>query len=169
MTSAVAVYENATSAMNQWKSAIARLLIITVRQWPGLETAPTGTLVSNLTSATSDRNVTSGETSTTVKQNSALPIEIPVPSGDSYSKNAVNSRALTSSSFGTPFEKGVASLAAAKYAAAAEFFRQAVRLDPRNALAYSRLGVAYCATDEHKRSPQPRFCFGLLWPWTLIS
>jgi len=54
--------------------------------------------------------------------------------------------------FVTPFERGMASLATAKYAAAVEYFNQAIRADSTDALAYCRLGLAYSAMEKHKEA-----------------
>jgi TonB family protein len=50
------------------------------------------------------------------------------------------------------FEKGMASLASAKYSEAVELFKQAILLDPKDAIAYSKLGIAYSALSEHKEA-----------------
>jgi tetratricopeptide (TPR) repeat protein len=54
--------------------------------------------------------------------------------------------------FATPFEKGMASLLTAKYAAAVEFFNQAIKADSTDALAYCRLGLAYSALEKYKEA-----------------
>jgi len=50
------------------------------------------------------------------------------------------------------FEKAMASLASAKYLEAVEFFKQAIVLDPKDAIAYSKLGIAYSALKQHKEA-----------------
>src|SRR6266404_5948068 len=50
------------------------------------------------------------------------------------------------------FEKGMASLGSAKYSEAGEFFKQALVLAPKDALSYSKLGIAYSGLNEHKEA-----------------
>src|SRR6266404_2920835 len=50
------------------------------------------------------------------------------------------------------FEKGMASLGSAKYSEAVEFFKQAIVLDPKDAISYSKLGIAYSGLNEHKEA-----------------
>jgi TonB family protein len=53
---------------------------------------------------------------------------------------------------GSSFQKGVASLGSANYSEAVELFKQAIVLDPTDAIAYSKLGIAYSALKEHKEA-----------------
>jgi len=52
----------------------------------------------------------------------------------------------------TPFEKGMASLNSGKYPAAVEFFSRAVQSDPKDAVAYCKLGLAHSALQHHKEA-----------------
>jgi TonB family protein len=70
----------------------------------------------------------------------------------SNTKSTVAPKTLSSPSYATAFEKGMASLASGKYADAAAFFRQVVQVDPNDALAYSKLGIAYSAMNQHKEA-----------------
>ena len=53
-------------------------------------------------------------------------------------------------SFADYFNKGIASLASAKYNDAVESLTQAVAVNPHDAIAYTKLGLAYSALGEHK-------------------
>lgn len=53
-------------------------------------------------------------------------------------------------SFADYFNKGMASLASAKYKDAVESLTQAVTVSPNDAIAYTKLGLAYSALGEHK-------------------
>jgi len=53
-------------------------------------------------------------------------------------------------SFAGYFNKGMASLASAKYKDAVESLTQAVTVNPEDAIAFSKLGVAYSALGDHK-------------------
>jgi len=53
---------------------------------------------------------------------------------------------------GSSFEKGMASLGSANYSEAVEFFKQATVLDPTDAIAFCKLGIAYSALKEHKEA-----------------
>jgi TonB family protein len=53
-------------------------------------------------------------------------------------------------SFAGYFNKGIASLASAKYQDAVESLTQAVTINPHDAVAYTKLGLAYSALGEHK-------------------
>jgi TonB family protein len=53
---------------------------------------------------------------------------------------------------GTSFEKGRASLGSGKYSEAVEFFKQAIALDPKDAISYSKLGIAYAGLKEYKEA-----------------
>jgi TonB family protein len=50
------------------------------------------------------------------------------------------------------FEKGRASLGSGKYSEAVEFFKQAIVLDPKDAISYCKLGIAYAALKEYKEA-----------------
>jgi TonB family protein len=50
---------------------------------------------------------------------------------------------------GTPFEKGMASLNAANFEAAIQFFKEIIQRDPEDAEAYYKLGFAYSSLDKH--------------------
>ena len=62
----------------------------------------------------------------------------------------INPGATDTKSFAGYFNKGIASLASAKYKEAVESLTQAVTLNPQDAIAYSKLGLAYSALGEHK-------------------
>ena len=53
-------------------------------------------------------------------------------------------------SFADYFNKGMASLASAKYKEAVESLTQAVSANPHDAIAYTKLGLAHSALGEHK-------------------
>jgi len=53
-------------------------------------------------------------------------------------------------SFAGYFNKGIASLASAKYKDAVESLTQAVAINPQDAIAHAKLGLAYSALGEHK-------------------
>ena len=53
-------------------------------------------------------------------------------------------------SFADYFNKGMASLASAKYKDAVESLTQAVTINPQDAIAYTKLGLAHSALGEHK-------------------
>ena len=53
-------------------------------------------------------------------------------------------------SFAGYFNKGIASLASAKYKDAVESLTQAIALNPQDAIAHAKLGLAYSALGEHK-------------------
>lgn len=61
-----------------------------------------------------------------------------------------NPGAIETNSFAGYFNKGMASLATAKYKDAVESFTQAVTINPQDAIAHSKLGLAYWALGEHK-------------------
>ncbi len=50
------------------------------------------------------------------------------------------------------FEKGRASLGSGNYSEAVEFFKQAIVLDPKDAISYCKLGIAYAALKEFKEA-----------------
>ena len=70
------------------------------------------------------------------------PVEAPVSNS--------NSGATDTKSFAGYFNKGIASLASAKYKDAVESLSQAVTLNPQDAIAHTKLGLAYSALGEHK-------------------
>jgi tetratricopeptide (TPR) repeat protein len=72
----------------------------------------------------------------------------PAPVAAPVSNN--NSGATDTKSFAGYFNKGIASLASAKYKDAVESLTQAVALDPQDAIAHAKLGLAYSALGEHK-------------------
>jgi TonB family protein len=89
----------------------------------------------------------------------AKPVEASgnTPTKDSALDKGSNTRSTVApktptSPYATAFEKGMASLATGKYADAAGFFRQVVQVDPNDALAYSKLGIAYSALKQHKEA-----------------
>jgi len=61
-----------------------------------------------------------------------------------------NPGATETNSFAGYFNKGIASLASAKYKDAVESLSQAVALNPQDAIAHAKLGLAYSALAEHK-------------------
>ena len=61
-----------------------------------------------------------------------------------------NPGATDTKSFAGYFNKGIASLATAKYEEAVESLTQAVTLNPQDAIAHTKLGIAYSALGEHK-------------------
>jgi TonB family protein len=61
-----------------------------------------------------------------------------------------NARVADPKSFADHFNKGMASLAAAKYKDAVDSLTQAVAVNPDDAIAFTKLGLAYSALGEHK-------------------
>ena len=61
-----------------------------------------------------------------------------------------NPGATDTKSFAGYFNKGIASLASAKYKDAVESLTQAVALNPQDAIVHAKLGVAYSALEQHK-------------------
>ena len=83
---------------------------------------------------------------TTVPANTSQPInDAPPPP---VSNN--NPRVADPKSFADHFNKGMASLAAAKYKEAVDSLTQAVALNPDDAIAYAKLGLAHSALGENK-------------------
>jgi TonB family protein len=72
----------------------------------------------------------------------------PAPVAAPVSNN--NPVATETKSFAGYFNKGIASLASGKYKDAVESFTQAVALNPQDAIAHAKLGLAYSALGEHK-------------------
>ena len=72
----------------------------------------------------------------------------PAPVAAPVSNN--NSAETEIKSFAGYFNKGIASLASAKYKDAVESLSQAVALNPQDAIAHAKLGLAYSALAEHK-------------------
>ena len=58
--------------------------------------------------------------------------------------------ATDTNSFAGLFNKGIASIASAKYKEAVESLTQAVAMNPQDAIAHAKLGLAYSALGEHK-------------------
>ena len=69
---------------------------------------------------------------------------VPPPVADNNPGTAVPN------SFADYFNKGMASLASAKYKDAVESLTRAVTVNPQDAIAYTKLGLAYSALGEHK-------------------
>ncbi len=61
-----------------------------------------------------------------------------------------NPGSTETNSFAGYFNKGIASLASAKYKDAVESLTQAVAINPQDAIAHAKLGLAYSALGEHK-------------------
>jgi tetratricopeptide (TPR) repeat protein len=87
-------------------------------------------------------------------ENKAAP---PLPLTESTKPAAVavpvsnnNPGATDTKSFAGYLNKGIASLASAKYKDAVEFLTQAVAIDSQDAIAHAKLGLAYSALGEHK-------------------
>lgn len=72
----------------------------------------------------------------------------PAPVASPVSNN--NPGATDSNSFAGYFNKGIASLASAKYKDAVESLTQAVAVNPQDAIAHAKLGLAYAALEQHK-------------------
>ena len=68
------------------------------------------------------------------------------------SKNGPDINVTATSSSATYFNKGMADIASANYDEAVKSLTQAVTLDPQDAIAFSKLGVAYSALGQHKRA-----------------
>jgi tetratricopeptide (TPR) repeat protein len=61
-----------------------------------------------------------------------------------------NNNPGTTDTFAGYFNKGIASLASGKYKDAVESLTQAVAVNPQDAIAHAKLGLAYSALGEHK-------------------
>jgi tetratricopeptide (TPR) repeat protein len=72
----------------------------------------------------------------------------PAPVASPVSNN--NPGATDTNSFAGYFNKGIASLASAKYKDAVESLTQAVAVNPQDAIAHAKLGLAYAALEQHK-------------------
>jgi tetratricopeptide (TPR) repeat protein len=70
------------------------------------------------------------------------PVPAPAPSN--------NPGTTETNSFAGYFNKGIASLASAKYKDAVESLKQAIAVNPEDAIAHAKLGLAYSALGEHK-------------------
>ena len=86
-------------------------------------------------------------------ENKAVPVVLtenakPAPVAPSVSNN--NPGATDTKSFAGYFNKGLASLASGKYKDAVESLTQAVAVNPQDAIAHAKLGLAYSALEEHK-------------------
>ena len=84
-------------------------------------------------------------------ENKSLPLNEsakPAPVTTPVSNN--NPVATDTKSSAGYFNKGIASLASAKYKDAIESLTQAVAVDPQDAMAHAKLGLAYSALGEHK-------------------
>jgi Flp pilus assembly protein TadD len=68
------------------------------------------------------------------------------------SKNNPDINGTATSSSATYFNNGIANIASANYEDAVKSLTQAVTLDPEDAIAFSKLGVAYSALGQHKRA-----------------
>ena len=85
---------------------------------------------------------TKGAPSTVAETTRNPPVASPV-SNDNPGATATNS-------FAGYFNKGIASLASAKYKDAVESLTQAVTVNPQDAIAHAKLGLAYSALGDHK-------------------
>ncbi|HJX90551.1 MAG TPA: tetratricopeptide repeat protein, partial [Pyrinomonadaceae bacterium] len=70
--------------------------------------------------------------------------------GPSVSNN--NSAVTDTKSFAGYFNKGITSLASGKYEDAVEALTQAIKLNPQDAIAQTKLGLAYSALGAHQRA-----------------
>ncbi len=52
----------------------------------------------------------------------------------------------------SPYQKGVASLGSGRYAEAVQALREAIDLDPNDAIAYAKLGLAYSGLGQYKEA-----------------
>jgi len=89
----------------------------------------------------------------TSPENKTLPVSLtespkPAPLPPPAANN--NPGPTEANSFAGYFNKGMASLASAKYKDAVESLTQAIALNPQDALAHAKLGLAYSALGEHK-------------------
>jgi Flp pilus assembly protein TadD/outer membrane biosynthesis protein TonB len=94
-------------------------------------------------------------TSSTIDRNPPKPIDrkpdsAPIPEGAAFIESKPKAAANYSEAAGSFYDRGVKLQAAGRYAEAAEAFNQAIRVDPNDANAYARLGMAYSATQKHK-------------------
>ncbi len=103
----------------------------------------------NAASTTTDtpvENLTPTETkaqpSTLTESGRTPPVPAPVSNN--------NPGVTDTKSFAGYFNKGMASLASAKYKDAVESLTQAITLNPHDAIAYTKLGLAHSALGEHK-------------------
>ena len=104
---------------------------------------------SNASSSNSDARVGKSASSETeaapsplTESTKTLPVATPVSNN--------NPGATETKSFAGYFNKGIASLASANYKDAVESLTQAVTLNPQDAIAHTKLGLAYSALGEHK-------------------
>jgi TonB family protein len=86
-------------------------------------------------------------------ENKAAPVPVtektnPAPVAAPVSDN--NPGTTDAKSFAGYFNKGIASLASAKYKDAVESLTEAVAVNPQDAIAHAKLGLAYSALEEHK-------------------
>ena len=101
----------------------------------------------NVTSLTSNARTsappeTSGAPSSLTENTRTPPVATPVSNN--------NPGATETESFAGYFNKGMASLASAKFEDAVESLTQAITLNPKDAIAHTKLGLAYSALGEHK-------------------
>ncbi|HLA12078.1 MAG TPA: TonB family protein [Pyrinomonadaceae bacterium] len=100
----------------------------------------------------SSTNVRSADVSTVrvdeeSSEKAAMPLAV-VPSKSPSVDTATLSAA--SRDISGMFERGLASLAAANYEAAADFFKRVIQRDPKDAIAYTKLGLAYSVMNKHE-------------------
>ncbi|HET6854670.1 MAG TPA: TonB family protein [Pyrinomonadaceae bacterium] len=86
-------------------------------------------------------------------ENKAAPVPVsespkPVPVAAPVSNN--NPGTTDTNTFAGYFNKGIASLGSGKYKEAVQSLTQAVAVNPQDAIAHAKLGVAYSALGEHK-------------------
>lgn len=104
---------------------------------------------SNASTNTSDARMEKSVSS----ENKATPVVLtestkPAPVAAPVSNN--NPTETETKSFAGYFNKGIASLASARYKEAVESLTQAVALNPQDAMAHAKLGLAHSALAEHK-------------------
>ena len=148
------LFDAATSAASK-----ARFLMSAFSNQP---TGAYGVLTYNFARPAEVASIPSNPPSTTTD----VPVEKPTPTAAKAAPSPVIESARTSptpapvsnnnpgvadtNSFAGYFNKGMASLAAAKYKDAVDALTQAVAINPHDAIAYTKLGLAHSALGEHK-------------------
>jgi len=111
--------------------------------------AEVSSIPSNASSTTIDARVEKSAPTETNAAASPLPETTRTPTGPPPVSNN-NPGVTVTKSFAGYFNKGIASLASGKYEDAVESLTQAVTVNPHDAVAYTKLGLAYSALGAHK-------------------
>jgi len=137
------LYEAATSAASK-----ARFLMSAFSDRPtGAYSVLTYNFARPVELASTPSNASSTTTDARVEKptpTETKPAPVPAPVANN-SPGATNTN-----SFAGYFNKGIANIASAKYKDAVESLTQAVAINPQDAMAHTKLGLAYSALGEHK-------------------